>query len=175
MPEPLLAPKAKVNPMAPSLANQPSVGPSLAKQPSVGPSLPKQPSMGPKAAILAAIRQKQPMPSQAPMTAEEQDSGAEAEWYAKASSDSAASSSQQIPPWRQAPSEGQGSAAATEASQGGWERSDERWRPRPGHEQGGRYGNRGGKHNVWYSARAKAKAGGPATLREFLKKHPKPS
>jgi len=54
-------------------------------------------------------------------------------------------------------------------------RTSEAWRPRDGHPDGGRYGNRGGKHKEWYTARARASQRGRQYLQRWLKENPRPS
>ena len=50
----------------------------------------------------------------------------------------------------------------------------ERWRPREGHVDGGRYGNRGGQNKEWYAAKFRAQRAGPEVLKQWLKDNPKP-
>ena len=51
-------------------------------------------------------------------------------------------------------------------------RSDnERWRPRTGHAQGGRRGDRGGKNKAYWSGRKAAELEGPEQLRRWLLKN----
>ena len=53
-------------------------------------------------------------------------------------------------------------------------RTTEAWRPQPGKDGGGRFGNRGGKMKGWYTALFHAKKFGDDAVQAFLKSHPKP-
>jgi len=53
-------------------------------------------------------------------------------------------------------------------------RKAEAWRPREGHVDGGRHGNRGGQTAWWWTARHRAARQGPHVLQLFLKNNPKP-
>ena len=50
-------------------------------------------------------------------------------------------------------------------------RSTEKWRPRKKGEEGGRFGERGGKKKKWYKAKAEAAKQGPDALKEFFRLH----
>jgi hypothetical protein len=53
----------------------------------------------------------------------------------------------------------------------------ERWRERERHEEGGRFGNRGGADNpnvAWHTMRIKAAKAGPDQLKHFYRNFPKP-
>ena len=73
-------------------------------------------------------------------------------------------------------------ATDSAASFGGFRRT-EQWRERPGHEAGGRYGDRGGGDNAkWHTARARARKYAKANnlhektyMREWYAENPKPN
>ena len=53
-------------------------------------------------------------------------------------------------------------------------RLNEAWRPRKGHDKGGRFGDRGGKNKEWWAARSRAARRGQPALQKWLKENPKP-
>ena len=54
---------------------------------------------------------------------------------------------------------------------------EERWRARERHDEGGRFGNRGGADNpnvAWHTMRIKAAKAGPDQIKHFYQNVPKP-
>ena len=67
------------------------------------------------------------------------------------------------------------SSSSSRVAEAEGDRKQERWRPREGHRNGGRYGNRGGNARAkWFTAKCVAAKWGAQYLRRWLQDNPDP-